>query len=148
MNCNFIASDILKKLCEDHTTLIKHLISMIESNYDGHKFSYYKVWDVKQKAIGKIFGNWGESYRRLQKLLMTYIDQDLNTHVSYCTTPTSVDDTVFLYYVFWPFSLCIDGFKYCKPVISIDGTHLYGKFQGKLLVVMATDANVRTCGTC
>ena len=148
MNCNFIALDILKKLCEDHTTLIKHLISMIESNYDGHKFSYYKVWDVKQKVIGKIFGNWGESYRRLQKLLMTYIDQDLNTHVSYCTTPTSVDDTVFLYYVFWPFSSCIDGFKYCKPVISIDGTHLYGKFQGKLLVAMATDANVRTCGTC
>ncbi|KAK9991215.1 hypothetical protein SO802_026200 [Lithocarpus litseifolius] len=37
--------------------------------------------------------------------------------------------------------LCIDGFKYCKPVISIDGTHLYGKYQGKLLVAMATDAN-------
>ena len=65
MNCNFIALDILKKLCEDHTTLIKHLISMIESNYDGHKFSYYKVWDVKQKVIGKIFRNWEESYQRL-----------------------------------------------------------------------------------
>ena len=25
MNCNFIALDILKKLCEDHTTPIKHL---------------------------------------------------------------------------------------------------------------------------
>ena len=66
--------DILKKLCEHHTTPIKHLRSMIELNYDGHKFSYYKVWDVQQKAIGKIFGNWEESYQRLQKLLMTYID--------------------------------------------------------------------------
>ena len=74
MTSHFIASDILKKLCEDHTTLIKHLISMIESKYQGYKLSYYKVWDVKQKAIVKMFGNWKESYQRLQKLLMTYID--------------------------------------------------------------------------
>ena len=59
----------------------------------------------------------------------------------YRTTPTGEDDTVFLHYVFWSFSLSIDGFKYCKQVISIDGTHLYGKYQGKLLVATATDAN-------
>ena len=43
MNCNFIASDILKKLCEDHTTPIKHFRSMIKAKYQGHKPSYYKV---------------------------------------------------------------------------------------------------------
>ena len=43
MSCNFIASNILKKLCEDHTILIKHLKSMIESKYEDHKPSYYKV---------------------------------------------------------------------------------------------------------
>ena len=141
MTCNFIASDILKKLCEDHTTPIKHLRSMIELKYEGYKPSYYKVWDAKQKAIGKMFGNQEASYQRLQKLLRTYIDQDPNTRLSYRTTPTGVDDIVFLHYVFWSFGPCIDGFKYCKPVISIDGTHLYGKYQGKLLVAMATDAN-------
>ncbi|XP_050281865.1 uncharacterized protein LOC126722757 [Quercus robur] len=101
MSCNFIVGDILEKLCEDHTTPIKHLRSMIESKYEGHKPSYYNVWDAKQKAIGKMFGNWEESYQ----------------------------------------SPSINGFKYCKPVISIDRTHLYGKYQGKLLVAMATDAN-------
>ena len=141
MNCNFIASEILKKKCEDHTTPIKHLRSMIELKYEGHKPSYYKVWDAKQKEIGKIFGNWEESYQMLQKLLMAYIDQDSTTLVFYRTKPTDEDDTIFLHYVFWSFGLCIDGFKYCKPVISIDGTHLYGKYQRKLLVAMATDAN-------
>ena len=63
MNCNFITSEILKKLCEDHTTLIKHLKSMIESKYEGHKPSYYKVWDAKQKAIGKMFGNWEDVWK-------------------------------------------------------------------------------------
>ena len=72
---------------------------------------------------------------------MTYIDQDPTTQVFYCITPTGEDDTVFLHYVFWSFSPCIDGFKYCKLFISIDGTHLYDKYQGKLLVTMATDTN-------
>ena len=129
MNSNFIASDILKKLSEDHTTSIKHLKSMMESKYDGHKPSYYKVWDAKQKVIEKIFGNQEESYQRLQKLLLTYDDQDSDTRMFYHTMPTNVDDTRFLHYVFWSFGPCIDGFKYCKPVISIFGTHLYGKSQ-------------------
>ena len=72
---------------------------------------------------------------------MQYIDQDPTTQVFNRTTPTSEDDTVFLHYVFWSFSPCIDGFKYCKLVISINRTHLYGKYQGKLLVAMAADAN-------
>ena len=72
---------------------------------------------------------------------MQYIDQDPTTQEFYRTTPTSEDDTVLLHYVFWSFSPWIDWFKYCKPVINIDGTNLYRKYQGKLLVAMATDAN-------
>ena len=101
---------------------------MIEAKYEGHKPSYYKVWDAKQKAIGKMFENWEEFYQMLQKLLMTYIDQDPTTQVFYRTTPIDEDDTVFLHYVFWSFSPRIDGFKYCKPVISINRTHLYDKY--------------------
>ncbi|XP_030936550.1 uncharacterized protein LOC115961766 [Quercus lobata] len=82
ISCNFIADAILKKLCEDHTTPIKHLRSMIESKYEGHKPSYYKVWDVKQKAIGKMFGNWEESYQRLQKgKLLVVMATDANNKV-------------------------------------------------------------------
>ena len=43
--------------------------------------------------------------------------------------------------VFWAFRPCIVGFKHCRPVMSIDATHLYGKYKGKLLITMATDAN-------
>ncbi|XP_057733051.1 uncharacterized protein LOC130948349 [Arachis stenosperma] len=32
-------------------------------------------------------------------------------------------------------------FKYCKPLISIDGTHLYGKYGGTLLMAIAQDNN-------
>ena len=62
-------------------------------------------------------------------MLLTYDDQDSDTRMFYHTMPTNVDDTRFLHYVFWSFGPCIDGFKYCKPVISIFGTNLYGKSQ-------------------
>ncbi|XP_070035346.1 uncharacterized protein [Nicotiana tomentosiformis] len=35
----------------------------------------------------------------------------------------------------------IDGFPHCRPVISIDGTHVYGKYDIKLLIAVAVDAN-------
>ena len=42
---------------------------------------------------------------------------------------------------FWAFGPCIRGFRHCRPVISIDATHLYGKYKGKLFIAMATDGN-------
>ena len=44
-------------------------------------------------------------------------------------------------FVFWAFCPCIVGFKYYKPVISIGATYLYGKYKGKLMIAMATNAN-------
>ena len=43
--------------------------------------------------------------------------------------------------MYFGLSPCIEGFRHCKPVISIDGTHLYGKYREVLLIAMATDAN-------
>lgn len=43
--------------------------------------------------------------------------------------------------VFWAFGASIEGFKYCRPVISIDGTFLYGKYKGTLLIAVSADAN-------
>ncbi|KAL0288826.1 UNVERIFIED_CONTAM: hypothetical protein Sangu_2641300 [Sesamum angustifolium] len=44
-------------------------------------------------------------------------------------------------YVFWAFKLCIDGFQFCRKIISVDGTHLYTKYKHKLLIAAAMDGN-------
>ncbi|XP_061371281.1 uncharacterized protein LOC133313883 [Gastrolobium bilobum] len=41
----------------------------------------------------------------------------------------------------WEESQCCEAFKFAKPVIQIDGTHLYGKYKGKLLVATTQDGN-------
>ena len=43
--------------------------------------------------------------------------------------------------VFWSFKPFIEGFEHCRPLMSIDGTHLYGKYKGMLLIVMGCDRN-------
>ena len=43
--------------------------------------------------------------------------------------------------VFWAFGASIKGFKSCRPLIQIDGTFLYGKFKGKLLIATSIDPN-------
>ena len=42
---------------------------------------------------------------------------------------------------FWAFSASINGFQYYHPLISIDGTHFYGKYKAKLEVAITSDAN-------
>ncbi|XP_015970807.1 uncharacterized protein LOC107494270 [Arachis duranensis] len=49
--------------------------------------------------------------------------------------------TIFFHRLFWMFPPCIEAFKYCKPLISIDGTHLYEKYEGTLLMAIAQDGN-------
>ncbi|KAL9666124.1 hypothetical protein QQ045_000447 [Rhodiola kirilowii] len=39
------------------------------------------------------------------------------------------------------FSECILAFKHCRPILSIDGTHMYGKYNAKLLIAIGLDAN-------
>ena len=43
--------------------------------------------------------------------------------------------------VFWSFKPSIEGFEHCRPILSIDGTHLYGKYKSTLLIAMRCDIN-------
>ena len=43
--------------------------------------------------------------------------------------------------VFWSFKPPIEGFEHCRLVLSIDGTHLYGKYKGTLIIAMGCNGN-------
>ncbi|RZB47043.1 hypothetical protein D0Y65_050901 [Glycine soja] len=46
---------------------------------------------------------------------------------------------VILNRVFWAFNPCIEGFKYCKPLVQVDETFLIGKYHGTLLTAIGQD---------
>ena len=70
-----------------------------------------------------------------------YKDSDPNTQVSFWSINEDISGTIIFKYVFWAFAPSIAGFAHCRPIISIDETHLYGKYKGMLLIAMATNAN-------
>jgi hypothetical protein len=41
---------------------------------------------------------------------------------------------------FWAFDQSIEAFKHCRPVGSIDGTFLTGKFEGTMLICIGTNS--------
>jgi len=48
---------------------------------------------------------------------------------------------VILNRVFWAFNSCIEGFKYCKPLVQVDETFLTGKYRGTLLTAIEQDGS-------
>jgi len=101
---------------------------------------------MARKTTSHRKGMWQleESYQKLPSLLnvmQLYVPGfiwKMKTQLTYEGNQLDVDHIIFKR-VFWTFKLCIDSFKFCKPVVQVDGTFLYGKYRGTLLVVVAQD---------
>jgi hypothetical protein len=48
---------------------------------------------------------------------------------------------VFFHCLFWALNPCIEGFSLFKLIVQVDGTWLYQKYKGTLLLVVAQDGN-------
>nr|KYP52009.1 hypothetical protein KK1_026086 [Cajanus cajan] len=117
LGSQMIAQSIGEIIEVDPSTSISTIIAHIKSTM-GYTISYRKGWLAKQHAIENIFGNWEESYNKLP-----YLDEG----------------SVIFKRLFWTFKPCIDGFAFCKPIVQVDGTFLYGRYKGTLLVAVAQD---------
>ncbi|XP_025625460.1 uncharacterized protein [Arachis hypogaea] len=129
----------------DASITIKVLQEATESTY-GFRLSYRKVWMAKQKAVAQIYGDWEVSYGELPRWILGVRSTMDGTIALLKTSPVRVGDqvdesTVYFHRLFWTFPPCIEAFRHCKPLVSIDGTHLYGKYGGTLLLVIAQDGN-------
>ncbi|RYR61902.1 hypothetical protein Ahy_A04g019149 [Arachis hypogaea] len=91
-------------------------------------------------------GDWEESYNKVLRLLQALQSCCLGTMCEISVVPyydghLMVCDCSMFGKVFWALSHCIKAFKNCRPFVSINSTHLYGKYSGVLLIVVAQDGN-------
>lgn len=82
-----------------------------------------------------IYGDWESSYADLPRYLNAVQKTNLGTVYDIATSRGVFEG------IFWSFRPSIEGFTHCRPVLSIDGIHLYGKYLGTLLVGTGVDAN-------
>ncbi|XP_028055434.1 uncharacterized protein LOC114259602 [Camellia sinensis] len=104
-------------------------------DYYGTEVSYRRAWMGVEKGRGVVFGDYSLSF--------WYVDaaNDCN--------PGSVFDMEFdvnskgrhFKCLFFSFRACIHGFKYCRPVLMLDGTFLIVRHKGCLLAATAKDGN-------
>ncbi|XP_058746435.1 uncharacterized protein LOC131619344 [Vicia villosa] len=137
---------ILTLVDKDTSVKVKTIISHIVATYN-HTPSYRKAWLAKTKAIELVYGNWEDSYKQLPRFLSALQIYAPGTITILETLPTQSPDgtclqgNVIFHRLFWAFHPCVQGFAYCKPILQRDGTWLYGKYKGTLLMVVAQDGN-------
>ncbi|KAG9439924.1 hypothetical protein H6P81_020089 [Aristolochia fimbriata] len=107
--------------------------------------SYNRAWRARNKALVAVFGGWDESYNLLPQFLKVIKDTNRGTKYNMITTDDGVRERNFVRFdrVFWAFGPAIHGFQFCRPFISVDGTHLYGKYKGCLLIATSFDGDNR-----
>ncbi|XP_016196753.1 uncharacterized protein LOC107638093 [Arachis ipaensis] len=145
LDYHVISAFIMPMVRADASVSIKVLLNATAAHF-GFRPTYRRVWLAKQKAIALIYGDWDESYN---ELLMWVLGVQLTMAGTVAVLRTSlvrvggqVDESqAYFHRLFWTFPSCIEAFRHCKPLVSIDGTHLYGKYGGTLLIAIAQDGN-------
>ncbi|XP_016191902.1 uncharacterized protein LOC107632757 [Arachis ipaensis] len=145
LDYHVICARIYPLVRADASVSIKVLQEATEATY-GFRPSYRKVWLAKQKAVAQIYDNWEESYADLPQWILGVTCTMEGSVALLKTSPVRVgdqvdEDRVYFHRMFWTFPPCIEAFRHCKPLVSIDGTHLYGKYGGTLLLAIAQDGN-------
>ncbi|XP_052114442.1 uncharacterized protein LOC107480949 [Arachis duranensis] len=78
------------------------------------------------------------------KSVIADIQSKFNYTISYCKAWLAKQQAVESIFGSWEASyeaLPIWAFRHCKPVVQVDGTHLYGEYKGCLLVAVSQDGN-------
>ncbi|XP_059310725.1 uncharacterized protein LOC132062098 [Lycium ferocissimum] len=88
-----------------------------------------------------VYGDFESSFKSLSRYMAALQYFNTGTIVEWEHQSTTMQGDHIFKFIFWAFKPSIDGFKNCRPVISIDGTHLYGKCEMKLLIAIGIDAN-------
>ncbi|XP_058756461.1 uncharacterized protein LOC131629695 [Vicia villosa] len=146
LSYDIICQEILPLVDKDPSLKVKTIISHIVATYN-YTPSYRKAWLAKTKAIEIVYGNWEDSYKRLPRFLYALQIYAPGTVTILETLPAQSPDgtcllgNVIFHRLFWAFRPCVQGFAYCKPILQIDGTWLYGKYKGTLLMAVAQDRN-------
>nr|XP_025673102.1 uncharacterized protein LOC112772381 [Arachis hypogaea] len=137
-------ADAIRPLVEaDPSIKVKSVIAEVQGRFN-YTVSYRKAWLAKQKAVAKIFGDWEVSYQILLVWLKAMTVKMPRSRVQIKTLPIyreseEVQGVRVLHRIFWSFYPCIVAFRHCKPLVQVDGTHLYEKYKGALLVAVAQD---------
>jgi hypothetical protein len=107
------------------TTLIKMMIVAQE-----YHVKYGRAWRA-------------EAYERLPAMLHAMKAKNLGMHFEYVLKPDVMgpEGRQYFFRAFWTFEQCVEAFKYCCDVLSIDSMFLMGNYEGTILIAIGIDTD-------
>ena len=129
LDSNLVAAHI-KAIIKAQFTLTTAAIQASVMEKCGYEISYKKALDGKHKELRQLFGDFSQSYTELPRLFLAIEQANLRCVVIGKTFDINMPNTKIFQHVLWSFKPSIKGFKHCRLVLSIDGTHLYEKYKG------------------
>ncbi|KAL9691277.1 hypothetical protein QQ045_011697 [Rhodiola kirilowii] len=121
LNTKYIADEIAEAMSANLRFEVREIRVNIRRDY-----GYLKAWRAKHLALVKLFGEWDQSFEKLSHLMQALVDSSSETFVKW--DRTSLDNGASqVNRVFCAFAEPIYAFKHYRPVLSMDGTHMYGK---------------------
>ncbi|XP_056688052.1 uncharacterized protein [Spinacia oleracea] len=140
LSSDFVCNVMRDLISADPSLKIRVIVQAVKDKFQ-YTITYKRAWSTKQMAIASIFCDWEKSYKELSNYMQALKESNPGTVVEPCTLPSKNPSFHIFLIVFWAFKPSIDGFKHCRPLITIDGIHLYGKYKGTLLIAMSINAN-------
>ncbi|KAI8572669.1 hypothetical protein RHMOL_Rhmol01G0217400 [Rhododendron molle] len=137
------------KNCHANSTLISQLIKddvrdkskkrLVDDLKEYYRVdvSYNRAWLAVQKTKSSAFGDYSDSFNQFQWYHNVVLNLD----------PRSVfdlewDETTNRFLrLFVAFDACVQGFKHCRPVLSVDATFLKASHMGCLMSASTKDGN-------
>ncbi|XP_019242449.1 PREDICTED: uncharacterized protein LOC109222558, partial [Nicotiana attenuata] len=102
----------------------------------GIDVGYGKAWHAIQKGLSLLRGTTEQNYEQLPSYLYMMEQKNPGSYTNIVR-----DEENRFVYMFFMYGASISGWKYCRPLIAVDGTFLKNKYRGVLLVAVTKDAN-------
>ncbi|RVW94428.1 hypothetical protein CK203_035725 [Vitis vinifera] len=136
VRCNRATAMIDDVICSNPDYLPRQICKDFRRQY-GMQLNYCQAWNLKEKAKERIHGVPQCSYKLLPWLCTRLIETNPGTIAEY----RCLDDGHFMQ-LFVALSVSIHGFQLgCRPIISIDSSHMSGPYKGALFSASSYDAD-------
>lgn len=143
VTANFIARRIIAVVAVDPDVSIATLIEVIYG-FIKYRVKYGKAWRAKQRAMQLLWVDWKEAYGLFPRILTAMKAKNPGMEFyPWHDNRMELDGGVMKHVlgrVYWSFGQCIEAFKHCRLVLSVDATFLTGKYYGALMLAVGIDA--------
>ncbi|XP_019229612.1 PREDICTED: uncharacterized protein LOC109210617 isoform X2 [Nicotiana attenuata] len=132
----WVGSIIKEKLKSSPNYKPKDIVTDIKREY-GIQLNYSQAWRAKEIAREQLQGSYEEAYSQVPLLCESIMETNAGSVATFATKEDSSFHRLFV-----SFHASIYGFQQgCRPLLFLDSTVLYAKYQATLLAAVGADGN-------